>query len=90
MRVLVITIVILSVFALPVLADEYTIESALPDFQPGDGYMEAGSPLNPYIIRNEYGEEVGTISTHIPDFNPGDGYMEPGSPLNPFVIETGD
>ena len=72
------------------LADEYTIESALPDFQPGDGYMEAGSPLNPYIIRNEYGEEVGTISTHIPDFNPGDGYMEPGSPLNPFVIETGD
>ena len=90
MRVLVITIVILSVFALPVLADEYTIESALPDFQPGDGYMEAGSPLNPYIIRNEYGEEVGVIKTRLPDFTPGDGFMDPGGPLNPYVIETPD
>ena len=70
------------------LADEYTIETVLPDLTQGDGYMEAGSPLNPYVIRNEYGEEVGTIRTQLPDFNPGDGYMEPGSPLNPYVIET--
>ena len=75
-------------FSFSALANEYTIESEINDFQPGDGYMEAGSPLNPYIIRNEYGEEVGTISSEINDFSPGDGYMEPGSPLNPYVIET--
>ena len=75
-------------FSFPALADEYTIESQFPDFQPGDGYFEAGSPLNPFVIKNEYGEEVGTIKTRLPDFTPGDGFMEPGSQLNPFVIET--
>jgi len=70
------------------LADEYIISPSVPDLTPGDGFMEAGSYENPYVIQTESGEEIGTISPQVPDLTPGDGFMEPGSYSNPYVIET--
>ena len=74
-------------FALPCLADEYTLSPSVPDFQRGDGFMELGSPSNPYIITDQYGREVGEIRSESIDLTPGDGFMEQGSTLNPYVIE---
>ena len=35
------------------LADEYIISPSVPDLTPGDGFMEAGSYENPYVIQTD-------------------------------------
>ena len=86
-------IIILSVFlALPIItmAGEITIQSQFPDPQPGDGIMDAGSPLNPYILRDDSGQEIGRMRSRYSDTDSSDGIFDPGSILNPWVIETQD
>ena len=85
-------LIILSIlfFALPCLAGEITIQSQFPDPQPGDGIMDAGSPLNPYILRDDSGQEIGRMRSRFSDTDTSDGIFDPGSILNPWVIETQD
>ncbi len=71
-------------------AGEYIIQPTIPDINPGDGLFEPGSTFNPYIISDEYGQEVGTIQADIPDISHGDGLFEPGSFSNPYIIRTND
>jgi len=91
MKTTILIIITVLLFAAPVFGGEYIIRSQMIDIQPGDGIMEAGSPINPYlIIDSDTDREVGTVSTDMIDLNPGDGFMEPGSTLNPYRIRTND
>lgn len=85
MRFLIVVLVMLC----PVMAfcASYEISSRCSDLNPGDGFMEEGSPSNPYVVRDSYGREVRTISTRTSDLNPGDGFMESGSRSNPYIFE---
>jgi len=74
--------------ACPVMAwdDEgYEIRTRRKDITPGDGFYEAGSPSNPYIMEKD--GETYEIRTKRKDITPGDGFYEPGSPSNPWIIK---
>lgn len=71
-------------------AEKYTIQSEINDLEPGDGFMEAGTPSNPYVVKDSGGSQVETISTQMQDLVPGDGLFEAGSSMNPYVVETDD
>ena len=71
-------------------AGEYTISPMVPDLMPGDGFMEAGSSSNPYVMTTDDGTEIGTIESEVPDLAPGDGFMEQGSFSNPWILTTPD
>ena len=66
-------------------AEEYEVEPQHRDLFPGDGLFEAGSPVNPYVVRQD-GETIGTIAPRTPDLFPGDGLFEAGSPSNPLIL----
>ena len=90
MRTILISILaILFSFSLT-LAEEYIIRPTVPDFTPGDGFLDAGSQFNPYVIETQSGEEIGTIQSEVPDFTPGDGFMDSGSFENPWILTTPD
>ena len=86
------TFIILAVvlFASVAMAGEYTIKTNIPDFTPGDGFMDAGSPLNPYVVTDSYGREVGKIQSRSLDLDPYDNFMDPGSTSNPWILKTDD
>ena len=69
-------------------AEEYQIRTRHFDFQANDGFMDAGSYLNPYIIEDQSGREIGQIRSQFPDFDPNDGFMDAGSYLNPYIVEV--
>lgn len=64
-----------------------TIESGYIDLTPNDGFMDAGSYTNPYVIKNQSGETIAKIKPKYIDLEPNDGFMDAGTPLNPYVIE---
>jgi len=68
--------------------DDLVLESGV-DFNPGDGFMEQGSPSNPYVVRDRgTGRDTGLrIKSQMEDFNPGDGFMDKGTAGNPYIIE---
>lgn len=74
-------------FAYCARAEEYFIKARIIDFTPNDGFMDAGSSVNPYVIQNSMGNTYGTIHSRSTDFNPGDGFFESGSNANPYVFE---
>jgi len=80
------SILCIALLASPCFAGEYTVESMVPDLQPGDGIMEAGSIANPYVVSDSDGQEVGTMEPMTPDLVPNDGFMDAGSISNPWVI----
>lgn len=67
------------------LAGDLTIQSRLPA-----GAIPAGTPINPYVVRDSAGRQVGTIRSRLPDVNPHDGILDPGTSLNPWVLHTDD
>lgn len=66
---------------------EYELRSSYVDFDPEDGFMDAGSFHNPYGVY-EHGERVGEVGTRYPDFDPRDGFLDPGSYANPYVFRV--
>jgi len=80
---------LLVLFAAPVFAGEYTVESLYPDFGDGDTMLEPGGPLNPYYIYSEDGQEIGRIESTYPNLTD-DPMLEPGTVLNPMRIITDD
>jgi hypothetical protein len=68
-------------------ADEYKVKSRYHDFQPNDGFMDAGTQQNPYVIEDQYGQEKSTVRPRHHDFQPNDGFMDSGTRQNPYVIE---
>ena len=68
-------------------AEEYEVGPQYPDLIPGDGFFEAGSPVNPYVARQE-GVVWGTLAPRTPDLIPGDGFFEAGSSVNPYILTT--
>ena len=81
--------VLLVMFLAPVLvfAEETTVEPRIPDIVPGDGFMDAGTWQNPWVIKGPDGQEKGVMVPRIPDLVPGDGFMDAGTPQNPWVIK---
>lgn len=63
--------------------DRYTVRSRFPS-----SMSQPGTFLNPYEVKNNYGQTVGTIQTRVFDPVPGDGILEPGSCLNPYEVKT--
>ena len=90
MKTLSIVLLLSLILTQPVFAERYEIKSRTPDFYPNDGFLEAGSYANPYIIIDESGQQVGTIRTRTPDFAPNDGFLEAGSYSNPYIFEWGE
>lgn len=66
-------------------AGDLTIQSRFPG---GFELMQPGSALNPYVVRDGYGRQVGTIHSRMPDLDPHDGLTDPGTSLNPWVLHT--
>ena len=86
-----ILILIAILISAPAVAGEIIVQPMVPDLNPGDGFMEAGSYANPYLlIDSDTGREIGTMQADMPDFNPGDGLMEKGSFVNPYRIRLND
>lgn len=69
-------------------AGEQEITPRYFDLTPNDGFLDAGTPSNPYIIKDQYGREKGTIKPRYFDLIPGDGLMDAGTPANPYIIKT--
>ena len=89
MKTLIIIVALL--FVAPAIAGDIIVRPMVPDFTPGDGFMEQGSIFNPYILTDpDTGREIGTMQADIPDFNPGNGLMEKGSYVNPYRIRLND
>ena len=80
----------LLMFAAPAIADEYTVSSDLIGFDSGDGYFAPGSPLNPLIIRDNSGREIGRMESDLIGFDSDDGFFAPGGPLNPYRVILND
>lgn len=85
-----ITLLFVLVLAVPVyggdlFGDDLTVRGRITDIDPDDGIMDAGSPLNPYVV--DVGDERYEVRSRVTDIHPGDGILEAGSPLNPWVIE---
>lgn len=81
--------VVVGILVLPgaaIQAGDYLIEPQFYDHNPRDGFMDPGSALNPYILKDRSGNRFGTIQSDIPDFNPGDRFLEPGSFSNPYRL----
>ena len=89
MKTIIIAIAILLMCSLAV-ADEYTVSTELIGFDSGDGYFAPGSPLNPLIIRDSSGREIGSMETDFIGMDSNDGLMAPGSILNPYRIKLND
>lgn len=86
MKKLLLAILTIVLFTFPVYADdEWEIKPKYPDLTPGDGFMERGSWINPYILKSDEGEEY-EIKARFPDSDPNDGSLDPGSFLNPYRI----
>ena len=83
MKHLTITIMLL---ASPAVA-QYTIQPRMHDFQPNDGFNDAGTWSNPYVVQDNRGREVGTMQQQIHDFQPGDGFNDAGTFTNSYVVE---
>lgn len=49
-------------FAPSVFAEEYRLEPLFHDPNPCDGVNDPGSRVNPYVLRDSYGREVGRIT----------------------------
>lgn len=62
-----------------------TIQPRTPDIIPHDGFFDAGSTLNPYIM--EQGTSRYEIKPRFPDIVPGDGFFDSGTAINPWTIE---
>ena len=88
MEIILKTVLIALFLVIPViLFAQDTVEPLYPDFNPGDGFFEPGSPENPYIIKGPSGRRKGKMVPRFPDIVPGDGFFDPGSPENPWTIE---
>ena len=72
-------------------AGEWEIRPRMPDLTPNDGFFDAGSTFNPYVVTPPGGGlPSGEIHARYPDFTPHDGFFDSGSYSNPFVYRTND
>jgi len=71
-------------------AKEFTVETSFPDLTPNDGIFDAGTFINPYVIKNKSGHEIGTMEADFPDPMPNDGVLDAGSFTNPYRIKLYD
>lgn len=71
--------------ATPALAGDLTVRSRLI---PGPGLLQPGTMLNPYVIQDGSGRQVGTIRPRMMDLTPHDGFLDAGTPTNPWVLHT--
>ena len=67
--------------------ETYTIEPSYPDVFPGDGIAEPGSFSNPYVVRDESGNLIGSVRPRYEGQENSGGLLEPGNSLNPYEIE---
>jgi len=86
-RMVLIAVLLVLVGAGSAHARDYELQARYPDLRRGDGFAEEGSIYNPYVIRDQYGQELAEVRPRFYDLNPGDGFFENGSPSNPYVIE---
>lgn len=56
------------------------------DITPNDGFNDAGSYSNPYVIQRS-GRTIGIIRPQFHDITPNDGFGDAGSYSNPYVLE---
>ena len=71
-------------------AKSYRVKPKHFDLDPNDGVLDPGSPSNPYVIEDEYGNEVGTVEPEYYDAQPGDGFMDEGSSDNEYIYDIDD
>ena len=83
---IILIILVFSFVACNSFARELEIQPEYNDLNPGDGFMDAGSKSNPYVISSG-GRDIGTISPKYMDLNDGDGFMDAGSRANPYIID---
>ena len=81
-----IVLVVLSVSSVAY-AERSTIEPRYYDLTPNDGFMDAGTAVNPYEIKDSYGNTRATIEPRYYDMTPDDGFMDAGTTVNPYVID---
>ena len=89
-RIIAILISVLLLLVAPAVADEFTVSSDLIGFDSGDGMMAPGTILNPLIIRDSSGREIGSMETDLIGLDGNDGLMAPGTVLNPYRIKWND
>lgn len=78
-------IVLVLMFCGVCFASEKEIRPRYNDFTPNDGFMDAGTRQNPYVIEDDTGRELGEIKSRYHDFQPDDGFMDKGTWQNPYI-----
>jgi hypothetical protein len=68
-------------------SNDVTVQPRYIDMNPGDGIMDVGTPMNPYVMKDNSGKVVGQVRSKYVDAYPGDGMMDAGSFNNPYVIK---
>lgn len=64
--------------------DQVDIRPRYQDTNPNDGYMDAGSRFNPFVIVDNYGNEIGSINARYPEHD------NRGTQYNPYEVEWDD
>ena len=85
MKILLTIILILA--SLQIAFADWEIKPRYLDLQPNDGFMDAGTNFNPYVFKNQFGQEIGEIKSKYLDLTPNDGFMDAGSNFNPYKID---
>lgn len=86
MKVLIFVVLMFCMVSMAI-AGEWAIEPRYQDLTPGDGFCEAGSPSNPFVIRNSSNHEIAEVKPRYQDLQPGDGFCEEGTSNNPYIID---
>lgn len=66
-------------------AGDDEVKSRYVDITPNDGFMDAGTVFNPYVVEDSSGREVAEVSSRMLDLTPKDGFMDAGTVFNPYV-----
>ena len=65
-------------------ADDVELQPKYPDAIPHDGWWDAGTRTNPYVV--ERGQDQFEVKSKWPTRPRSDGYFAPGTRTNPYVI----
>ena len=80
MKILIVVLLLVS-FAVYCFGDQLDIKPRYQDANPNDGYMDAGTRYNPYVIVDQYGNEVGSVEARYPEQD------NKGTQYNPYEID---
>ena len=71
-------------------AEDYEVRPTYPDLYPNDGFFDAGTMYNPYVVAPQGGQPFGMIRARYPDLHPNDGVFDAGTYSNPYTLQTND